>query len=83
MKFRRKPIVVDAEQWFPGEKIEGVRHFKPRGEGGSPGESWFVVTIHGQHAYLMPGDWVITEPDGIHHYPCKPDVFAAIYEPAG
>lgn len=24
-KFRKKPVVVEAEQWFPGKQIEGVR----------------------------------------------------------
>jgi len=38
------------------------------------------MTIHQQRVYLQNGDWVITEPDGLHHYPCKPDIFAATYE---
>ena len=42
----------------------------------------YVVTIHNQKAYLADGDWIIVEPDGVHHYPCKPDIFAATYEPA-
>jgi hypothetical protein len=25
MKFRKKPIVIDAEQWFPGKEIDGVQ----------------------------------------------------------
>lgn len=29
---------------------------------------------------VAPGDWIITEPDGIHHYPCKPDIFENTYE---
>jgi len=27
--------------------------------------------------------WVITEPDGEHHYPCKPEVFRSLYRPLG
>lgn len=45
------------------------------------GRDAFVTTIHGQQTHVVPGDWIITEPDGIHHYPCKPDIFAATYEP--
>jgi hypothetical protein len=30
---------------------------------------------------LEVGDWIIPEPDGIHFYPCKPDIFEATYEP--
>jgi hypothetical protein len=77
-KYRKRPIVVEAEPWFPSVAVKGVRHF-PAMNGMS--ECWFVVTIHGQHAYLSPGDWVITESDGEHHYPCKPDEFDRIYEP--
>lgn len=41
-------------------------------------------TIHeGQKVSLEVGDWILPEPDGVHFYPCKPDIFAATYEPAG
>jgi hypothetical protein len=73
-RFRKKPVVVEAEQWFPGKAVAGVTE-----EGGSA----FVVTAHGQKAYLAAGDWVIAEPGGRGHYPCKPDIFAATYEPVG
>jgi len=75
MRFRKKPVIVEAEQWFPGKDVAGVRFSAD--ESRDP----FVVTIHNQHAFLRPGDWVITEPDGDHHYPCKPEIFAATYEP--
>lgn len=71
MKYRKKPVVVEAEQWFPGNTTLGVK--EERG-------AFYVVTIHGQQAWLSPGDWVITEPNGINHYPCKPDIFASTYE---
>lgn len=38
-----------------------------------------VVTIHGQVTIVVPGDYIVTEPDGIHHYPIKPDLFEQIY----
>lgn len=73
-RFRKRPIVVEAEQFLKAsEGIPGV-YF------GENGEHW-VVTIHGHKAPVVPGDWIIREPDGIHYYPCKPDVFAATYEP--
>ncbi len=71
-RYRKRPIIVEAEQWFPGVEIPGLTR-GPLGIG--------VVTIHEQLAYLSPGDYVITEPDGVHHYPCKPDIFEASYEP--
>lgn len=89
-KFRKRPVVVEAEQWFPGKDVEGVfmeksvAHIGGRGHGAQtfpqiPRAA--VRTIHGQVAYLESGDWVITEPDGIHHYPCKPEIFNNTYEP--
>jgi hypothetical protein len=77
--FRKRPLAVQADQWFPGREVAGVAA-EPR-PGGDPPRH-YVVTIHGQRAYLEPGDWVIAECDGIHHYPCKQDVFKATYVPA-
>jgi hypothetical protein len=91
-RFRREPTFIDAEQWFPGRAVAGV--FVDDPARADPGNAWpvdqapptaprhFVVTAHRQRVYLEPGDWVIAEPDGVHHYPCKPDIFRAIYKPA-
>jgi hypothetical protein len=77
-KFRKKPVIVEAEQFFmrgnPEHYPEGIRWDHDEG-------SYYVTTIHGQKAYLTDEDFVITEPDGLHHYPCKPAIFAANYEP--
>ncbi len=87
MKFRKRPAVVEAEQWWPGRAVPGVSYEEDYVMEDADGERRvrnkpYVVTIHDQRAHLSPGDWVITEPDGIHHYPCKPEIFAATYEPA-
>lgn len=83
-KFRKKPIVIDAMQW------DGTA------EGATPVIDWILTT--GQHAaryheeYIAidtlegtmratAGDWIIRGVQG-EHYPCKPDIFAATYEPA-
>jgi hypothetical protein len=75
-KYRKKPIVVEAEQFWP----ENMGNW-PKGVYGTSGADAYVVTIHCDRARVSRGDWVIMEPDGIHHYPCKPDVFKATYEP--
>lgn len=43
---------------------------------------WFLVipTMEGDHE-AAPGDWIIKGVKG-EFYPCKPDIFAATYEPA-
>lgn len=75
--YRSKSWTVEATQWFPGKEVTGVQHF-PKSERVS--EFYAVETIHGQLAFLDPGDWVVTEPDGVHYYPIKSDIFAKRYE---
>ncbi len=72
-KYRKKPIVVEAHQFRHPATAEYGVHTEEDGRA-------YVVTIHGQKAYLEPDDWVIVEPDGIHCYPCKNDIFLRTYE---
>lgn len=83
MKFRKKPVVIEAEQ-FTGN----LPH--PKGVcicglmlGGIPGGCQpHVHTIHeNQRVDLQIGDWIIPEPDGEHFYPCKDEIFRNTYEP--
>jgi hypothetical protein len=39
----------------------------------------WIDTLEGGHI-VCPGDWIITGIKG-ERYPCKPDIFAATYEP--
>ncbi|MGH8749678.1 MAG: hypothetical protein ACREU5_11300 [Burkholderiales bacterium] len=39
-----------------------------------------IDTLEGP-LHASPGDWIITGIKG-ERYPCKPDIFAATYEPA-
>lgn len=72
-KYRKKPIVVEAEQFtHPATAPRGVYV----GEGG---ECW-VVTSHGHTIPVVPGDWIVPELDGKHFYPVKDEVFRATYE---
>lgn len=87
-RYLSKPVEIEAEQWFP----PGDQRFKPidgvKSGAGNISEfmagrrKFYVITIHEQPTEVAPGDWIITEPDGIHHYPCKPDIFEKRYEPA-
>ena len=40
----------------------------------------YVVTAHEQKVYLQPGDWVRAEPDGVHYYPIKDEIFRERFE---
>lgn len=70
MKFRKKPVVIDATQWFKMGDHESVTSFEN-------GCGW-VDTLEGGHV-VTPGDWIITGVKG-EHYPCKPDIFDMTYE---
>jgi len=78
MRYRKRPIVVEAERFFPDWPLP----FRERGPVVmSEGDQFYVITIHGEQANLEPGDWVILEPRGEYRaYPCKPDIFEATYE---
>ncbi len=73
MKFRKKPVVVEATQWF-----KDGDHPKVKPLYGFTGKGW-ISTLEGGHE-VTPGDWIITGVKG-EHYPCKPDIFEATYEP--
>ena len=85
-KFRKKPVVVEADQFIEGKYMPpGVTMLEVK-EFLKPGEvkfEYYVTTIHGQPTTVVNGDWIIREPDGQHYYPCKPDIFEATYEPVG
>lgn len=71
MKFRKKPVVIDAVQWFPGVTVDGV-NVDYRNDVAS------IATLEGE-MIVSPGDWIITGVKG-EKYPCKPDIFEMTYE---
>lgn len=70
MKFRKRPVVIEATQWF---RVGDHPEVKPY----NANFGW-IDTIEGGHI-VTPGDWVITGVQG-EHYPCKPDIFEQTYE---
>lgn len=81
MRYRKKPVVVEAQQltntnageiavWCGGTVRGGPK-------GGSKGGSVLIQTLEGRME-AQPGDWVIRGVQG-EFYPCKPDIFAATY----
>lgn len=81
MKFRKKPVVIEATQWLKhGDHpavliapLEMITEFRLDWHG-------WIQTLEGGHI-VTPGDWIITGVKG-EHYPCKPDIFEMTYEPA-
>ena len=76
MKYRKKPVVIDAVKWVPCKGIcsphvdsDGVTHTIT--ECG-------IQTLEG-FMRLKKGDWIITGVEG-ERYPCKGHIFEKTYE---
>ena len=86
LNYRKKPVVIQAIQWdgslHGGELIAeafGVA-VQVHAEKDDPRPPRLVcATLEGLLS-ATPGDWIIRGVKG-EVYPCKPDVFAATYEP--
>ena len=86
MKYRKKPVVIEAYQWqgdfvvngvneapiwLQNAQEQGVVYFKDQGE-------LYIHTLEGEH-HASVGDYIIQGVDG-ELYPCKPDIFEKTYE---
>jgi hypothetical protein len=79
MKFRKKPVVIEATQWFKHGDHPAVKTHKNSTTGQVLRIHGWIDTLEGGHI-VTPGDWIITGVKG-EHYPCKPDIFEMTYEP--
>lgn len=84
MKFRKKPVVIEAFQWTGAFGHWEQWLYEYRGPSGSIARSHdngtlVIPTLEGDMT-AMPGDWIIKGVKG-EVYPCKPDIFEATYEP--
>ena len=87
MKYRKKPIIIEAVQW-DGTNFEALKDW------GAPitvlpatdGASLIIGTLEdgpnseAVHVATLD-DWIIRGVKG-EYYPCKPDIFEATYEVA-
>lgn len=80
MKFRKKPIIIDAIQWT-GERgnllkittfIDGSRVLEKQGN------CIIIQTLEGDMKANLK-DWIIKGVNG-ECYPCKPNIFLKTYE---
>lgn len=91
-RFRKKPVVIEAVQWkgpTVGEvSVDEIQKWgcpvEPNGVWGREGheDEWalLIPTLEGKMKCSV-NDWIIQGVKG-EFYPCKPDIFAATYEPA-
>lgn len=88
MKFRKKPVVIEAEQFKMTEQMaidfaaqSPLMFIEWPIQHDENGYFLTIPTLEGSHR-ASDGDWIITGVNG-EKYPCKPDIFAKTYEPAG
>ena len=76
MKYRKKPVEIEAWQHIPFAPMpEWVLEKILRRDG----DTISIFTLEGAMR-ADPGDWIIRGIKG-EVYPCKPDIFEATYEP--
>ena len=90
MKFRKKPVVIDAEPFTPLSDWAtwDRRGYMNRRIGIGPDGVTYVVTECGLKTAsgfvrLEKGDWICRQRVNgkLDVWPCKPDIFVATYEP--
>lgn len=78
MKFRKKPVVIDAIQWT-GDNWDEIAEFSPYGiKHNFLARSLEIDTLEGKMTAECE-DWIIKGVQG-EIYPCKPDIFLKTYE---
>lgn len=80
MKYRKKPVVVEAVKWL-GHNLKACEEFcdslQTTGNHHCTGDL-LIPTLEGEMT-LRVGDFIIKGVQG-EFYPCKPDIFAETYE---
>ena len=80
--FTKKPVQIEARQYDGTIKnaAELVAWIIQLGQEASYIDGLLFETLEGTHS-ASPGDWIIKGIKG-EFYPCKPDIFAATYDPS-
>lgn len=78
MKYRKKPVVIEAFKWLTDEVPDWFREVSGKFNMDIGSGSIFIPTLEGTHE-AKKGDWIIK---GVKDelYPCKPDIFEMTYE---
>lgn len=71
-KFKKNPIIVEAEQYLEGEKL-------PPGVTLADDDTPSVHTPNG-HVEIEDRDWIIKDVKDGFYYPCKPEIFDELFE---
>ena len=80
MKYKKKPVIIEAIQYLGAENLEEILEFsssEERPSSWSEEDGLKIVTLEGTHTALI-GDYIIKGVQG-EFYPCKPDIFKQTY----
>ena len=78
MKFRKKPVEIEAVQWKGNNWTEVYFFCKDPKIMGWSDNTLSIETLEGKMTASL-GDWIIRGIKG-EFYPCKPDIFEETYE---
>ena len=88
MKFRKKPVVIEAIQWngknfdeianFTNDNHGHKKAYEDAEEGSIKTGKYYIQTLEGLME-ASKNDWIIKGVNG-EFYPCKPDIFKKTYE---
>lgn len=90
MKFRKKPVVIEAVQFTDAMALSMLADGEPGPFGLTAcgdyhsadrkiRRAWISISTLEGTMRAVPGDWIIKGING-ELYPCKPDIFDATYE---
>ncbi len=88
MKYRKKPIVIEARRCDDDNPLAGLAEWcggKVCGVGDLSAKMWIEIDTKEGVMKADYGDWIIKEPfpnDDRKFYPCKSDIFERTYEEA-
>lgn len=78
LKFRKKPITIKAVQ-FAGDVGDPEIMVLDLACGREDGVDHLIIETLEGNMKVSPGDWIIRGVEG-ELYPCKPAIFAKLYE---
>lgn len=78
MKFRKKPVIIDAVLWTGENEPEIAEFMGANPVVTMPSFGCEIATLEGTMT-ANKGDWIIRGVKG-EFYPCKPAIFEATYE---
>lgn len=88
MKYRKKPVVIEAMKYIGDQNIPEIMHFmgvdalmnrvEVDFKSNTQTKVILIRTLEGE-IEARPQDWIIKGIKG-EFYPCKPDIFEATYE---